>query len=108
MGLRSGASSLVLGSILLLAVAIDVRWLKNRSKILARAYVSPTYFKLPPLPETAAGSSSAYALNDKLRGVEAIGLGELDGPEDVTFDAAENLYCGSRHGDIIRFFAPGP
>ncbi len=106
MGLRSGASSLVLGSILLLAVAIDVRWLKNRHKVLARAYVSPTYFKLPPLPETASGSGSDYALNDKLRGVDAIGLGELDGPEDVIFDKDENLYCGSRHGDIIRFFAP--
>ncbi|MGO4837259.1 SMP-30/gluconolactonase/LRE family protein, partial [Rhizobiaceae sp. 2RAB30] len=33
-------------------------------------------------------------------------LGELDGPEDVIFDKDENLYCGSRHGDIIRFFAP--
>ena len=106
MGLLSGTSSLILGGILLLAVAIDVRWLKNRHKVLARAYVSPTYFKLPPLPETAEGSSSVYALNDKLRGVEAIGLGELDGPEDVIFDKDENLYCGSRHGDVIRFFAP--
>jgi ribose transport system permease protein len=106
MGLLSGTSSLVLGGILLLAVAIDVRWLKNRHKVLARAYVSPTYFKLPTLPETAPDSGSEYALNDKLRGVDAIGLGELDGPEDVIFDSQENLYCGSRHGDIIRFFAP--
>lgn len=106
MGLLSGASSLVLGLILLLAVAIDVRWLKNRHKVLARAYVSPTYFKLPPLPETAENSGSDYALNDKLRGVDAIGLGELDGPEDVIFDKNDNLYCGSRHGDIIRFFGP--
>lgn len=106
MGLTSGMSSLVLGGLLLLAVAIDVRWVKNRHKVLARAYVSPTYFKLPPLPETAKGSESPYALNDKLRGVEAIGLGELDGPEDVIFDRDDNLYCGSRHGDVIRFFAP--
>ncbi|TPQ50903.1 ABC transporter permease [Prosthecomicrobium hirschii] len=106
MGLTSGTSSLVLGLILLAAVAIDVRWVKNRHKILARAYVSPTYFRLPPLPETAAGSGSPYALNDRLRGVAAIGLGELDGPEDVIFDRDDNLYCGSRHGDIIRFFAP--
>ena len=106
MGLQSGTTSLILGAILLLAVAIDVRWLKNRHKVLARAYVSPTYFRLPPLPETAAGSGSDYALNDKLRGVSAIGLGELDGPEDVIFDKDNNMYCGSRHGDIIRFFAP--
>src|SRR5690606_13331482 len=104
--LSSGTSSLVLGLLLLAAVAVDVRWVKNRHKVLARAYVSPTYFRLPPLPETAAGSDSDYALNDKLRGVEAIGLGELDGPEDVIFDQNDNLYCGSRHGDVIRFFAP--
>ncbi|MCV0396717.1 MAG: SMP-30/gluconolactonase/LRE family protein [Rhizobiaceae bacterium] len=106
MGLSSGASSLVLGAILLLAVAIDVRWVKNRHKVLARTYVSPTYFKLPPLPDTAEGSGSDYALNDRLRGVEAIGLGELDGPEDVIFDDEDDLYCGGRHGDIIRFSAP--
>jgi ribose transport system permease protein len=106
MGLTSGTSSLILGGMLLLAVAIDVRWLKNRHKVLARAYVSPTYFKLPPLPETAKDSDSVYALNDKLRGVEAIGLEELDGPEDVIFDKDDNMYCGSRHGDVIRFFGP--
>jgi ribose transport system permease protein len=106
MGLRSGATSIVLGSILVLAVAIDVRWLKNRHKVLARAYVSPTYFRLPPLPETAIGSGSPYEMNNKLKGVEAIGLGELDGPEDMVVDWEDNLYCGSRLGDIIRFFPP--
>lgn len=106
MGLTSGTSSLILGSILLLAVAIDVRWLKNRHKLLARAYVSPTYFKLPPLPATAEGSGSDYALNDKLHGARPIGLGTLDGPEDVIFDKDDNMYCGSRHGDIMRLFAP--
>ena len=70
------------------------------------AYVSPTYFKLPPLPATAEGSGSDYALNDKLHGAQAIGLGVLDGPEDMTFDRDDNMYCGSRHGDIMRLFAP--
>jgi ribose transport system permease protein len=107
MGLTSGTSSLISGAILLLAVAIDVRWLKNRQKILARAYVSPTYFRLPALPETAAGSTSPYAINDRLRDAQPIGLGALDGPEDVVFDKDDNLYTGSRHGDIIRIRAPG-
>ena len=106
MGLLSGTSSLILGCVLLLAVAIDVRWVKNRHKILARAYVSPAYFKLPPLPETAQDSGSDYALNDRLRGVEAIGLGTLEGPEDMIFDRDDNMYCGSRHGDVMRIFAP--
>jgi ribose transport system permease protein len=32
-----------------------------------------------------------------------IGLGEVDGPEDVILDDHDNLYCGTRTGDIYRF-----
>jgi len=106
MGLRTGASDLVMGFILLLAVAIDVKWMKNRLKVLNRAYVSPTYFSLPPNPDTAEGSGSDYEVNSKLANAEVIGKGLLDGPEDVILDEDDNLYCGSRHGDIIRFFGP--
>ncbi len=106
LGLQSGAGSMVLGLILLIAVAVDVRWLKNKQKLLAKTYVSPAYFALPACPETAAGSGSPYAVNDALQGVELIGLGELDGPEDVVFDSQGNLYTGTRLGDIVRFRAP--
>lgn len=106
MGLRSGASDLTLGLILLIAVAIDVKWNKNRLKVLNRAYVSPTYLSLPPNPETREGSGSVYEVNDRLAGAGVIGKGELDGPEDVILDEDDNLYCGSRHGDVIRFFGP--
>lgn len=106
LGLRSGASSMVLGLILLVAVSIDVRWTKNRHKVLARAYVSPTFFELPPLVATAAQSGTPYAVNDKLSAAEPIGLGRVDGPEDVILDADDNLYCSSRDGDVVRFFAP--
>lgn len=105
-GLQSGAASLFLGLILLLAVILDVRWLKNRYKILAKVYVSPTYMELPPLPSTESGSSSPYALNDRLRDVEVIGLGMIDGPEDVILDDDDNLYTGTRLGDIVRFKGP--
>jgi ribose transport system permease protein len=106
LGLRSGTNSLVLGIVLLIAVAIDVKWLKNRFKVLSRVYVSPAYFRLPPSPSTAEGSASPYALNDKLRDVELIGLGEIDAAEDPILDIDDNLYFGSRQGDIIRYFGP--
>ncbi len=106
LGLRSGASSLVLGTILLMAVAIDVRWLKNRAKLLARSYVAPTYFALPPLQKVSRAPDTPYAINDLLSDAEPIGVGQVDGPEDVILDAEGNLYCGSRDGDIIRFLAP--
>lgn len=106
LGLRSGAGSLVLGIVLLVAVAIDVRWLKNRMKVLSLIYVSPIYFKLPPRPSTAEGAGTPYALNDKLGNVELIGLGEIDGCEDPILDIHDNLFFGNRQGDIIRYFGP--
>ncbi|HWA45098.1 MAG TPA: SMP-30/gluconolactonase/LRE family protein [Hypericibacter adhaerens] len=105
-GISGGISSTILGLVLLLVVAIDVRWLKNRSKILNKVYVSPAYFRLPPAPETDAGTVSPYALNDRLREVSLIGKGKIEGPEDVIFDRRDNLYCPNRHGDIVRFLAP--
>ena len=106
LGLPAGASSVGLGLVLLLAVAIDVRWLKNRHKFLSKVYVSPTFLAYPPAPETHRTATSGYALNDRLRDVEVIGLDQIDGPEDVILDAQDNLYAGTRIGDIVKFHAP--
>lgn len=106
LGFQSGAAPLALGIILLAAIAIDVRWLKNRYKLLAKVYVSPAYLALPPCPATDPGADSPYAQNDKLRDVKLIGLGEVEGPEDVIFDRDGHLYTGTRFGDIVRFRAP--
>lgn len=105
-GFQSGAGSLALGLILLAAIGIDVRWLKNRHKLLAKVYVSPAYLELPPCPDTRAGAASPYAANDRLRDVELIGRGQVEGPEDVIFDREGHLYTGTRHGDIVRFLGP--
>lgn len=102
----AGASRVILATILLLAAALDIRWFKNRHKAVEEFYVSPSYLELPQLAPDATGPASAYALNDRLRHVETIGLGEVEAPEDVILDEEDNLYCGSRHGEIIRFFAP--
>jgi ribose transport system permease protein len=106
LGLQSGATQVFLGIMLLFAVIVDIRFIKNRFKILAKVYVSPTYFPLPPPPATEAGSASPYALNDRLRDVELIGLGKIDGPEDILLDNNDDIYAGNRIGDIIRFKAP--
>ncbi len=105
LGLESGASSMVVGFVLLLAIAIDVRWGKWRHKLRATVYVSPAYLVLPAAPRLD-DVSSPYAMNDRLRDVEIIGLGEVDGPEDVILDNDDNLYCSVRQGEIIRFLAP--
>lgn len=105
MGLLSGSGQLFLGLTLLAAIAVDVRFIRNKDNILSRLYMAPTYFRLPA-PSDAEDPASPYARNNRLRDVELIGLGQVDSAEDVIFDAADNLYCGDRLGDIIRFAAP--
>lgn len=103
LGLNSGSGPMVLGLTLLFAVFIDVRWLKNRDKLLNKVYVSPTLIELPEPRSTADGP---LAPNDRLADVEIIGLGQVESPEDVILDEDDVLYCGTRHGDIVRFFPP--
>jgi ribose transport system permease protein len=110
MSAPGGVIRMVLAAILVLAAVIDVRWLKNRQRIISKVYVSPTYFALPPAPASsgdgAGAGANVYAVNNKLRDVTLIGLGKIESPEDVILDRDDNLYAGSRHGDVIRFLAP--
>ena len=106
LGLNAGSGSLILGLTLIFAVFVDVKWFKHRDKILSKVYMSPNYFEMPKPASTAADSNSPYALNDRLRDVEILALGQVEGPEDVILDRNDHLYCGSRQGDIYRFLAP--
>ena len=106
LGLQNGASSMVVGAVLLIAIAIDVRWTRWRHSLRAKVYVSPGYLALPTAPLFVSDPSSPYAMNGRLRDVEVIGLGEVDGPEDVILDRDANLYCSVRQGEIVRFLAP--
>src|SRR5580700_1733691 len=105
LSVSGGVNRMVLAGVLLVAATIDIRWLKNRTRIISKVYVSPTFHGLAPAISTKPGSGP-FAQNDKLRDVTLIGLGRIEAPEDVIFDRESNLYAGSRHGDIIRFFAP--
>ncbi|MET3616132.1 ribose transport system permease protein [Rhizobium aquaticum] len=106
LGFNSGSGPMVLGLTLIFAVFIDVRWLKNRDKLLNKVYVSPTYIELPEPHSTEATAKTAFALNDRLKDVEIIGLGAVESPEDVILDDEDYLYCGTRRGDIVRFAPP--
>src|SRR3954454_5791027 len=106
LSVSGGVNRMVLAGILLIAATIDIRWLKNRTRIISKVYVSPTYHGLKALTSTEPGKGGAFAQNDKLRDVTLIGLGRIEAPEDVILDRHDNLYAGSRHGDIMRFLAP--
>ncbi|MBR1364721.1 ABC transporter permease [Bradyrhizobium ottawaense] len=106
MNARGGVNRMALATILLAAAMVDIRWQKNRTRIISKVYVAPTYHALPPPPPTDIGSGGPFEQNDKLRDVSLIGLGRIEAPEDVILDRNDVLYAGSRHGDIIRFFPP--
>lgn len=106
LSVSGGVNRMVLASILVAAAVVDIRWIKNRQKIISNVYVSPTYLNLPKSTDPEDEIDTPYAVNDKLRQADAIGLGRIEGPEDVILDKNDNLYCGSRHGEIIRFLAP--
>jgi ribose transport system permease protein len=106
LSLHGGYNRMVLAAILLLAAVVDIRWLKNKDRIVNKVYVSPTYHAMGRAPSTAADCGTPWAANDKLKNVQVIGLGQVEGPEDVILDRDDNLYAGSRHGDIVRFFPP--
>jgi ribose transport system permease protein len=106
LGYGTGTNQMVLGVMLAAAVILDIRWLKNRHKVLNEVYVAPIYHRMGETQSALPGSGTPYALNDRLAATEYIGLGELEGPEDVILDRNDHLYCGTRHGEIVRFFAP--
>ena len=104
LGFVGGLNRMTLAFILLGAAAIDIRWLKNKNKIVNKVYVSPAYQEMGPLTSTDPATGGVWAINDKLRDVKVIGLGQVEGAEDVILDRHDNLYGGSRLGDIVRFF----
>jgi ribose transport system permease protein len=106
LGFGTGFNQMVLGLLLAVAVILDIRWLKNRDKVLNELYVAPIHHRMGATQSALPSSGSPYALNDRLAKTEYIGLGEIEGPEDVILDRDDNLYCGTRHGEIVRFFAP--
>jgi ribose transport system permease protein len=93
----------ITGVILLVAVGVDVKWAKNRGKVIQKIYVNPAVLSLSPAPSIERGSKSPYAQNDRLVGAEAIGLDQVEGPEDVILDRQDRLYGSTRDGNIIRF-----
>ncbi|WP_417267635.1 ABC transporter permease [Celeribacter baekdonensis] len=106
MNVSGGANRMALACILIVASIFDIRWQKNRNSIIGKVYVSPTYHDLKAPSPTERGTGNPIEQNNKLSDIEVIGLGEIESPEDVILDRDDNLYAGSRHGDIIRFLAP--
>ena len=102
-GIAGYITSSITGLILLIAIGIDVKWAKNRGKVIQKIYVNPAKVPLAPSPSLQPGSGSPFARNDRLVGAEAIGVDQVEGPEDVILDRQDRIYGSTRDGNIIRF-----
>ena len=101
-GVPGYITSAVIGVILLLAVGVDVKWAKNRGKLIQKIYVNPAVVPLAPAP-SLKDKGSPFAPNDRLVDAEPIGLDQVEGPEDVILDRQDQFYGSTRDGNIIRF-----
>lgn len=120
-GVVSGMNSFLIGLLMLAAVAIDVKLLKNLQRIASRIFLDPARVDLGPLEPLDPGSTSKFALNYDLRGAYPIGFkgedfaGQEDyvlddremrvfNPEDILVDAEGRVYTGTSGGLIIRYY----
>jgi ribose transport system permease protein len=103
-GFRGDFVQLSLGAIIVMILAIDVKFRKNRHRLLASTYLDPVAVKLDPVAGMAGLMPDETA--PRLRGAEILGAGQIDGPEDVLLDAAGNLFCGTRDGNLLRLRSP--
>jgi len=105
-GAAGNLNTALIGIILLVAVGFNVKWVKNKSKVLQKVYVVPSWVDFEPPPSIERGSGTVFAENDRLRDAEPIALNQIEGPEDIILDRQDNLYTVNRNGSIIRFKAP--
>jgi ribose transport system permease protein len=103
-GLRGDFVQLTMGAIIIVILSIDVKFRKNRHRLLASTYLDPVEVNVDAV-EGMAGLMPGET-EPKLREARIIAAGQVDGPEDVILDREGNLYCGNRDGRILRIAAP--
>lgn len=103
-GFRGDFTQLVTGAILVLVLAADAGFRRNRHRLLASSYLNPASLEF--------SESEKSELFDPARSkpvlakAELLAAGQIDGPEDVILDRHDNLYCGTRDGRIVRLSPP--
>ena len=103
-GFRGDFAQFVTGSILILVLAVDAAFRRNRHRLLASTFLNPASLTFSPRKD-ADKFDPAHA-EPVLANAEILAAGQIDGPEDVILDRQDNLYCGTRDGRIVRLQPP--
>jgi ribose transport system permease protein len=103
--MKSGGYSVLLSIALLVFALLDLKWGKYRHRFAEKIAVDPTRQVAGPLPDIT-DRSSVWAINDALTEAPPIGLGKLEGAEDMVLDVHGNLYTGDRRGWIWKYEGP--
>jgi sugar lactone lactonase YvrE len=89
----------LIGRVLLLALALLTAFL-----LISPTPMQPVAWTPPAPPSTTDGP---YAVNDRLKGIERIAVGQGIGPETVIVDTSGRLYTGYGDGRVVSFAADG-
>jgi sugar lactone lactonase YvrE len=65
--------------------------------------VEPVAWEAPPNP----GYTGAFAVNERLKGLETLPIAGSHGPEDIAIDAQGRIYAATHEGHIVRLDADG-
>ena len=103
LGAPGDMHNVLIGTILIIAVGAETKWLKNKYRAINTLQVNTAFLGFPNCSDVTRDSKTPFKINNRLLKTEAIGLGQVDGPEDVILDRQNRLYCGSRIGVIYRF-----
>lgn len=103
-GFRGDFVQLSMGAIIIAILAIDVKFRKNRHRLLASTYLDPVAFQAAPVA-TMAGLMPDQT-EPGLAQATILVAGQVDGPEDVLLGSDGTIYCGSRDGYLFRIAGP--
>jgi sugar lactone lactonase YvrE len=65
--------------------------------------VKPVAWQAPAAP----GYAGPFARNERLKGLEALPIGDNHGPETIALDAQGRIYAATHEGRIVRLLADG-
>ncbi|HEA68089.1 MAG TPA: SMP-30/gluconolactonase/LRE family protein [Desulfobacterales bacterium] len=65
--------------------------------------IDPVAWEAPPNP----GYTGSFAVNERLKGVETLGIAGSYGPEDIALDSQGRIYAATHGGRIVRLNADG-